>query len=138
MVNKVILVGRVGRDAELRFTQGGSAVANFSVATNERWKGNDGEKHERTEWHRIQAWGLLAEKVVGPYVKKGGLIYVEGRIQTREWDDRDGQKRRTTEIVAQVIRLLSGRGDGSRGREDEEQGGYEPGPAGGSSDDIPF
>jgi len=141
MLNKVQLIGYVGRDAELRYTQGGSAVANFSLATSEKWR-KDGEQHERTEWHRIQTWGPLAEKLVGPYVTKGRLVYVEGRIQTREWEDKEGEKRRTTEIVAQTVQLLGGKGDGSRSRQDDGDPGYEPdsgqGGVGGAGDDIPF
>jgi len=109
-VNKVILVGRLGRDPEVRYTSGGQAVCNFTLATDESYKDRAGERQKRTEWHRIVLWGKLAE-IAQQYVKKGMLIYVEGRIQTRQWDDRSGQKRTTTEIVGSVMRMLSSRGE---------------------------
>jgi single-strand DNA-binding protein len=145
MVNKVILVGRLGRDPELRYTQGGQAVANFTVATNEFWRDKDGEKQERTEWHRIVAWGKQAE-FCGNYLTKGRQVYVEGRLQTREWEDKEGEKRRTTEIVANTIQAI---GPGGRRGEDgpmdaegpdgapPSQGGGGAGSSGGD-DDIPF
>jgi single-strand DNA-binding protein len=111
MVNKVILVGRLGRDPELRYTPKGQAVANFTVATNEVWRNQDGERQERTEWHRIVVWGKTAEFCQN-YVTKGRQIYIEGRLQTREWEDREGHKRWTTEIVAQNIQLLGSRREG--------------------------
>jgi single-strand DNA-binding protein len=114
MVNKVILIGRLGRDPELRYTQGGQPVANFTIATNEGWTNRDGERQERTEWHRIVAWGKQAE-FCSNYLTKGRQVYVEGRLQTREWEDRGGEKRRTTEIVAQSIQGLGARGEGSGG-----------------------
>ncbi|MBW1913749.1 MAG: single-stranded DNA-binding protein [Deltaproteobacteria bacterium] len=105
-VNKVILVGRLGRDPEVRYTPSGSAVANFSMATSEEWKDKDtGEKQERTEWHRIVAWRRLGE-ICGEYLSKGSQIYIEGRLQTREWEDRDGNKKYTTEIIAQSMQML--------------------------------
>ncbi len=104
-VNKVILVGNLGRDPEVRYTPGGTPVANFTLATNERWTDPAGEKKERTEWHRVVVWGKQAE-VAGEYLRKGRQVYVEGSIQTREWTDRDGNKRTTTEIRAQRIQLL--------------------------------
>ena len=94
-VNKVILVGHLGRDPELRYTQNGQAVANFSLATSESYAKRDGEREERTEWHRIVAWGRLAE-ICAEYLSKGRQVYIEGRIQTREWEDREVEKRRTT------------------------------------------
>ena len=109
-VNKVILVGHLGRDPELRYTQNGQAVANFSLATSESYSKRDGEREERTEWHRIVAWGRLAE-ICGEYLSKGRQIYIEGRIQTREWEDREGEKRRTTEIVAREMQMLGRRGE---------------------------
>ena len=113
MVNKVLLVGRLGRDPETRYTSGGQAVANFTLATDETYKDRSGERQKRTEWHRIVLWGKLAE-ITQQYLKKGMLIYIEGRIQTRQWEDkRDGQKRTSTEIVANVMRMLSGRGEGA-------------------------
>jgi single-strand DNA-binding protein len=111
-VNKVILVGRLGRDPETRFTSGGQAVANFTMATDYSYKDRNGERQKRTEWHRIVAWRKLAE-IVQQYLKKGSLIYIEGRIETREWQDKEGQKRYTTEIIADEMRMLGGRGDGA-------------------------
>src|SRR5271157_4435525 len=110
-VNKVILVGRLGKDPEVRFTGGGQAVANFTMATDYSYKDRNGERQKRTEWHRIVAWRKLAE-IVQQYLKKGSLIYIEGRIETREWQDKEGQKRYTTEIIANEMRMLGGRGDG--------------------------
>jgi len=112
-VNKAILVGRLGRDPETRFTSGGQAVANFTLATDETFKDRAGERQKRTEWHRIVLWGKLAE-IAQQYLKKGMLVYVEGRIQTRQWEDkRDGQKRQTTEIVGSVMRMLTSRAEGA-------------------------
>ncbi len=108
-VNKVILVGRLGRDPETRYTSGGQAVTNFTLATDETFKSRSGERQKRTEWHRIVLWGKLAE-IAQQYLKKGMLVYVEGRLQTRQWEDkRDGQKRQTTEIVGNVMRMLTSR-----------------------------
>jgi single-strand DNA-binding protein len=112
-VNKAILVGRLGRDPETRYTSGGQAVANFTLATDETFKDRAGERQKRTEWHRIVLWGKLAE-IAQQYLKKGMLVYVEGRIQTRQWEDkRDGQKRTTTEIVGNVMRMLTSRAEGA-------------------------
>jgi single-strand DNA-binding protein len=112
-VNKAILVGRLGRDPETRYTSGGQAVANFTLATDETFKDRSGERQKRTEWHRIVLWGKLAE-IAQQYLKKGTMVYIEGRIQTRQWEDkRDGQKRSTTEIVANVMRMLSSRAEGA-------------------------
>src|SRR5713226_6197118 len=110
-VNKVILVGRLGRDPETRFTGGGQAVANFSMATDESYKDKNGERQKRTEWHKIVVWSKLAE-IAQQYLKKGSLLYLEGRLQTREWQDKEGQKRTTTEIVATNFRMLGGRAEG--------------------------
>lgn len=110
-VNKVILVGRLGKDPETKYTSGGQALANFSMATDHTYKDRNGERQKRTEWHRIKVWGKLAE-IVQQYLKKGSLIYIEGRIETREWQDKEGQKRYTTEIVANEMRMLGGKGDG--------------------------
>jgi single-strand DNA-binding protein len=110
-VNKAILVGRLGRDPETRFTSSGQAVANFTLATDETFKDRSGERQKRTEWHRIVLWGKLAE-ISQQYLKKGMLVYIEGRIQTRQWEDkRDGQKKTTTEIVANVMRMLTSRAE---------------------------
>ena len=111
-VNKVILVGRLGRDPETRYTSGGQAVANFTMATDESFKDRNGEKQKRTEWHKIVVWGKLAE-IAQQYLKKGSLLFVEGRIQSREWQDKEGQKRTSFEIVASNFRMLGGRGDGA-------------------------
>ncbi len=109
----MILVGRLGRDPETRYTGGGQAVCHFSLATDESYKDNAGERQKRTEWHRIVLWGKLAE-ITQQYLKKGMLVYIEGRIQTRQWEDkRDGQKRTTTEIVANVMRMLTSRAEGA-------------------------
>ena len=111
-VNKVILVGRLGKDPETRYTSSGQAVCNFSLATDETYKDRAGERQKRTEWHRIVVWAKQAE-IAQQYLHKGSLIYLEGRIQTRQWDDREGQKRTTVEIVATNFRMLGGRGDAS-------------------------
>jgi single-strand DNA-binding protein len=110
-VNKVILVGRLGRDPETRYTSGGQAVANFSVATDESYKDRNGERQKRTEWHKIVVWGKQAE-IAQQYLKKGSLVFIEGRIQSREWQDKEGQKRTSFEIVANSFRMLGGRGEG--------------------------
>ena len=111
-VNKVILVGRLGRDPETRFTGGGQAVANFSVATDETYKDKNGERQKRTEWHKIVVWGKQAE-IAQQYLKKGSLIFIEGRIQSREWQDKEGQKRTSCEIFATNFRMLGGKSDGA-------------------------
>ncbi len=113
-VNKVILVGNLGRDAELRYTPGGAAVATLNLATTEVWNDKGGQRQEKTEWHRIVLWGKQAESLQ-EYLTKGKQIYVEGRLQTRQWDDKDGNKRYTTEIKADRITLLGGGGGGGRG-----------------------
>ena len=159
-VNKVILVGRLGRDPETRYTGAGQAVANFSVATDESYKDKNGERQKRTEWHKIVVWGKQAE-IAQQYLKKGSLIFIEGRIQSREWQDKEGQKRTSFEIVASNFRMLGGRAEGaaaggggmgggaSRGGDDmeshaapaEDSYGGGGAPAGGpeiSDEDIPF
>ena len=154
-VNKVILVGRLGRDPETRFTSGGQAVANFSVATDETYKDRNGEKQKRTEWHKIVAWGKKAE-FAQQYLKKGSLIYIEGSLRSSEWQDKEGQKRTKVEIIASEFRFIGEKRDGgaagggaSRGG-DESEGHAAPAddsygggaqPAGGpeiSDEDIPF
>jgi single-strand DNA-binding protein len=107
-INKAILVGNLGKDPELRYTAGGQAVATFSLATTEKFKNKSGEQQERTEWHNIVAWGPLAE-ICGKYLVKGKQVYVEGRIQSRSYDDRDGNKRYITEIVISDMQMLGGR-----------------------------
>ncbi|MBI3896758.1 MAG: single-stranded DNA-binding protein [Gammaproteobacteria bacterium] len=156
-VNKVILVGNLGKDPEVRYSPNGQAIANCTIATSESWKDkNTGEKQERTEWHRIVFFGRLAE-IAGEYLKKGSQIYVEGRLQTRKWQDKDGHDRYTTEVVATEMQRLGSRGGAGMPSEapGEAMGSYESAPApartaGGSSggsakssgadfdDDIPF
>jgi single-strand DNA-binding protein len=146
-VNKVILIGNLGADPEVRFTQGGQAVANFRIATSESWKDKQGNPQERTEWHRIVVWGKLAE-LCGEYLKKGRQCYVEGRLQTREWTNKENQKQWTTEVVAQQVTFLGGRGEGPSAPRPQPQNGTsqadygpppmeDPGPMPGG-DDIPF
>lgn len=113
-VNKVIIIGNLGQDPEVRYTASGNPVANFSVATSEQWNDKNGQRQERTEWHRIVAWGKLAE-LCGEYLSKGRQCYVEGKLQTRNWEDRDGHKRYTTEIVANQVTFLGGGGGSSGG-----------------------
>jgi len=136
MVNKVILIGNLGADPEVRYTQSGTAVANFRIATTETWK-KDGEKEEQTEWHRIVTFARLAE-ICGEYLSKGSKVYIEGRIQTRKWEDRDGNPRYTTEIVAREMKMLSPRGAGEGG----QTGGFKEEPplpdVPPMGDDVPF
>lgn len=147
-VNKVILVGNLGRDPEVRYSPNGQAIANVTIATSDSWKDrNTGEKQERTEWHRVVFFGRLAE-IAGEYLKKGSQIYVEGRLQTRKWQDKDGNDRYTTEIVANEMQMLGSRGGAGAPSEATEPGAsYEAAPSragGGKSalpdfdDDIPF
>jgi single-strand DNA-binding protein len=122
-VNKVILIGNLGKDPELRYTPSGTAVASFSLATNERYKDKEGNWQDRTEWHKIVAWQRLAE-IAGEYLKKGRTCYIEGRLQTRSWDDKEsGQKKYSTEIVASDLVLLGGQGQGQGqgGRDHDEE-----------------
>lgn len=121
-VNRVILVGRLGRDPETRFLGSGQAVTNFSVATDETYKDRNGERQKRTEWHRITVWGKQAE-IAQKYLKKGSLVYVEGSIRSREWQDKEGQKRTSVDINASTFRMLGGRGDGGGGGGDYQRGG---------------
>jgi single-strand DNA-binding protein len=152
-VNKVILVGNLGRDAELRYTPGGAAVATLNMATTEVWNDKAGQRQEKTEWHRVVLWGKTAESL-GEYLTKGKQIYIEGRLQTRQWDDKDGNKRYTTEIRADRVVLLGGgggRGAGGGGggaaarsgsaEESMGAGGHAPAPESSeplTDDDIPF
>ena len=158
-VNKVILIGNLGKDPEVRYTPGGQAVANFNIATNENWTDKTGTKQERTEWHKIVVWGKVAE-LCGEYLSKGRQVYIEGRLQTREWTNKEGAKQYTTEIVANQVVFLSGgdRGGASRGRSGSapsedfgppppgfEEGSSNSGGGGaakgggtGGDDDIPF
>ena len=147
-VNKAILVGNLGRDPELRHTPNGQAVVNFTLATSETWTDKSGEKVERTEWHRIVVWGKTAE-MCNQYLSKGRTVYVEGRIQTREWEDKEGAKRYTTEINANTVNFIGPRSDSGGGGGGAGRGGHSPGPSGGggggasvdtppADDDIPF
>jgi single-strand DNA-binding protein len=146
-VNKVILLGNLGRDAELRYTPGGAAVATLNMATTEVWNDKGGQRQEKTEWHRVVLGGKQAESL-SEYLTKGKQIYIEGRLQTRQWDDKDGNKRYTTEIRADRVTLLGGgggggaRGAGAARAGGEDMGGHTPGPEAGpeplTDDDIPF
>ncbi len=152
-VNKVILIGNLGKDPELRYTKEGMAFARFSLATNERWRDKQGNSQERTEWHRIVVWDRQAENCA-QYLQKGRSAYIEGRLQTQEWEDKEGNKRKTTEVVAQQVTFLGGRGDGvgrsgggsppTPGTADGTADGTAGGTAGGTAygtaggDDIPF
>ncbi len=120
-VNKVILIGNLGKDPEVRYQPSGGAIANITLATTESWKDkNSGEKQEKTEWHRVVFFGKLAE-IVAEWVKKGSQIYIEGRLQTRKWQDKEGKDRYTTEIVADQMQMLGGRGNGGS---DDDSGTY--------------
>ena len=150
-VNKVILVGNLGRDAELRYTPGGAAVATLNMATTETWNDKSGQRQEKTEWHRVVFWGKVAESLT-EYLTKGKQVYVEGRLETRQWNDKDVNKRYTTEIKGDKIVLLGGGGGGqrggggmSRGGGEEQMGGGQPSHGGSdmpdtplTDDDIPF
>jgi single-strand DNA-binding protein len=116
-LNKVMLIGHLGGDPELKYTPGGAAVATFNIATNEVYKDKDGNQQEKTDWHRIVAWNKLAE-TAAEYLKKGQQVYVEGRLQTRSWNDKDGNKRYTTEVVAGTFQFLGRKGDGGGGAPD--------------------
>lgn len=142
MINKAILIGNLGADPEIRYTQSGTQVATFNLATTERRKGADGQIQENTEWHRIVAWQRLAE-ICGEYLHKGSRVYIEGRIQTRKWKDQNGVDRYTTEIVAREMKMLSPRGESSGGG--SYGGGYDnafpeppPGFMSDTGDDVPF
>jgi len=147
MINKAIIIGNLGNDPEVRYTQSGAQVTTFSVATSERWKGQDGQMQESTEWHRIVAWKRLAE-ICGEYLHKGSKVYIEGRIQTRKWQDNSGNDRYTTEIVAREMKMLSpkggGAGDSYGGGSGDSygDGGYPessyPEAGGSTGEDVPF
>ena len=140
-INKVILIGNLGRDPEVRYTPDGTAVANFTIATSEEWKDkNTGEKKERTEWHRIVAFRRLGE-ICGEYLSKGRQVYIEGRLQTREWEDKEGNKRYTTEIVANQMQMLGSKAPANA--TGSSQYASAPNPSGPAplkteDDDIPF
>ena len=128
-VNKVILVGNLGQDPESRFTPQGTAVTNLSVATNESWKDQNGETQDRTEWHRVVMYGRMAETAV-EYMRKGQMVYVEGRLQTRSWEDKEGMKRYSTEVVGNAFTML--------GRRNVDGGGAPPASQPSNDDDLPF
>src|SRR5664279_760978 len=134
-LNKVMLIGNLGKDPEVRFTASGQAVASFSLATSEKFKGKNGEWEERTEWHNITLWGKLAE-IAGEYLAKGKTVFIEGRLQTRKWQDRDGKDRFTTEIVGEKMQMLS-RKEGNAQHEEAASSLEEPAPLT-NDDDIPF
>ena len=145
-INKVILVGNLGNDPDIRYTAGGAAVANISVATTDSWKDKEtGEQQDRTEWHRVVFFARLAE-VVGEYLRKGSQVYIEGRLQTRKWQDKSGNDRYSTEIVANEMQMLGGRGGGGQSNEQapppmsENPADSKPTAAGNDfvDDDIPF
>ena len=136
MVNKAILIGRLGRDPETCYTGGGTAVCNFSLATDESYTDKSSERQKKTEWHNIVAWGKLAENCSN-LLRKGSLCYVEGKLKTREWDDRDGNKRRTTEIVTHRMRVLTPRSDPALDAEPSVEPPDQAGPEI-TDDDVPF
>ncbi len=141
-VNKVILIGNLGRDPEVRHTQSGTAVANFTMATTEKWNDPSGERQERTEWHRIVVWGKQAD-IAGEYLRKGKQVYVEGSLQTRDWTDREGNKRYTTEVRAQRFQMLGRASDhpvapAAEGAPAVAEPGGGGGGGGYEEDDIPF
>ena len=142
-INKVILIGNLGRDPEVRYSPNGAAIANLSVATSESWKDkNTGEQVEKTEWHRVVMFRRLAE-IAGEYLKKGSKVYIEGKLQTRKWQGQDGQDRYTTEIVANEMQMLDSRGGGTASFDSGSSSSSgnqqpEPVPMGDFDDDIPF
>lgn len=151
-LNKVMLIGNLGKDPEVRYTAGGTAVASFSLATSEKFKGKDGQWEEKTEWHNITLWARLAE-IAGEYLSKGKTVYIEGRLQTRKWTDKEGKDRYTTEIVGERMQMLSGKGEGGgqggnqgggqrsgggRPQQDYNQGSTYEEPVFNPDDEIPF
>ena len=135
-LNKVMIIGRLGNDPELKTLTSGSSVCNFNLATSERWNDKEGQKQERTEWHRIVAWGKQAE-LCGKYLSKGRQVYIEGKLQTRSWEDQQGQKKYTTEIIANSVQFL-----GSQQQQNSHQApapaDFGPEPSFEASEDIPF
>lgn len=140
-LNKVLLIGNLGRDPETRYMPDGGAITNVSIATTERWKDKDGNKQEKTEWHRVAFFGKLAE-IAGEYLKKGAPIYVEGKLQTRKWQDKDGQDRYITEIVANNLQMLGRREENQDAEPVKQDKPAQDKPKGGAfddfEDDIPF
>ena len=137
MVNKAILIGRLGKDPEVRYTPDGAMVTNFNLATDEQWKDKNGEKVQKTEWHRIVAFGKLAE-ICGNYLVKGKLIFVEGRIQTRSWEDKEGVKRYTTEIVANNMQMLDSKGQNKADESSSDSTSSNSASSSTPMDDVPF
>ena len=137
MVNKAMLIGRLGKDPEVRYTPDGTMVTNFNLATDEQWKDKNGEKVQKTEWHRIVTFGKLAE-ICGNYLVKGKLIFVEGRIQTRSWEDKDGVKRFTTEIIASNMQMLDSKAQSKTNDSSLETSSVSSNNAGTPTDDVPF
>jgi len=146
-INKVIIIGRLGQDPEMKAVGQGATVTRLNVATSENWTGKDGQKQERTEWHRVVVWGKLAE-ICGKYLAKGRQVYVEGRLQTRSWED-NGQKKYSTEIVANTVQFLGSAGEASTGaghsaNQQQQQGSdmnfadFGPEPSFNQNEDIPF
>jgi single-strand DNA-binding protein len=136
-VNKAILIGNLGKDPEIRYTPSGQAVASFPIATTEKWRDKDGQTQERTDWHNLVLWGRQAE-LAKEYLKKGRSVYVEGRIQTRSYDDKEGVKKWVTEIVVQRMQFLGGKPDGSGGRDSSAPPPDEPPDIASDDDDLPF
>lgn len=123
-LNKVILIGNLGRDPDIRYLPSGEAVANFSIATTESWKDKSGQRQEKTEWHRIVTYRRLAE-IAGEYLKKGSQVYIEGRLETRKWQDKEGNERQTTDVVASEMKMLSGRGMNASPSQENGDSGYD-------------
>lgn len=140
-INKVIIVGRLGNDPEVKTIGQGQTVARLSIATSESWTGKDGQKQERTEWHRIVVWGKLAE-ICGKHLSKGRQVYVEGKLQTRSWEDQQGVKKYSTEIVASTVQFLGAAGEktttSNGGGDDMNYQDFGPEPSFNSADEIPF
>jgi single-strand DNA-binding protein len=140
-LNRVLLIGNLGKDPEVRFTPGGRAVARFPIATSEVWQDQEGQRQERTEWHNVVVWGKQAE-TCGQYLSKGRQVFLEGSIRSRQYDDKEGNKRYITEVIAQRVQFLGSRGDGPQRGAATGAGSAEPPPPpaalGGEDDDIPF
>lgn len=136
-VNKVILVGRLGADPEIKTISSGNTVARLSLATSDQWTDKEGQKQERTEWHRVVVWGKLAE-LCGKYLSKGRQVYVEGRLQTRSWEDPQGGKKYTTEVVAQTVQFLNAGAAQSNQDNQYQDQSFGPEPSFDSSEEIPF
>ena len=137
MINKVILIGNLGADPEMRYTPSGTAVATLSLATSRRWKDKDGSQQDETEWHRVVVWAQSAE-FCGNYLAKGSKVYIEGRLQTRKWQDQNGNDKYTTEIIANTVQNLTPRSDGGGGGFQEPPPPPEPFGGAGTGEDVPF